>query len=411
MIEGMSDVDAVQATWDNLLKNRNSAIVQLFGGLYRSIQRCSCGEKSVKIDPSLFLQLQIPTGMSSSSAVLPKDDSSKNLVFTLDDLFAKYFVEEQMDDKNKWTGHTCLNKDTSTAFKKIEICKMPQILCIQLVRFKKYFVSSASETPTPIPQSDSTPTLTSAYTSTPDHDTPTPTPKFSHTKMIVVEKIDTRIHVPTELDLSTIVSHSVKYNLLAVCNHQGSLNSGHYTAFYHLDGVWWLASDEDVRKAKANEFEEITPTKAYYLFYVQKENITLDMESVIVPTTTQHPRQHYNLPLTEEQKQHINAGEAPLPKIVEDNTEFDNKIYGLCGKDTCKLAVETWWLGLTYPQLVTVRDFKEKVPLIKKCTKCSNPKNLGPKILKSMSKLKPFSVKESTYNNKVIDLFEIHKKE
>jgi len=189
------------------------------------------------------------------------------------------------------------------------------------------------------------------------------------------------------------MSHSVKYDLLAVCNHQGSPDSGHYTAFYCLDGVWWFASDEVVRKAKSNEFEEITPTTAYYLFYVQKENTTSEMESTVnvstttstTTNTTQHHRQHYDLPLTEDLKQLINAGKAPLP-IVEDNTEFNKeKIYEwLCGNEACKSAVELWWSGLTSSQLLTASDFKQWVPQIAACSKCSNAKNL-PKLLQSVS--------------------------
>jgi ubiquitin C-terminal hydrolase len=157
------------------------------------------------------------------------------------------------------------------------LCKLPQILCIQLVRFKKNFNTSQEN---PSTQEHSVTILTPTPTFTPnpisstltedDTSTPTQTP----VQQMFVEKIDTSIEVPTELDLTGLVSHPVKYDLLAVCNHHGSSpNSGHYTAFFLLGGEWWYASDETVRKAQSNEFEKITPTNSYILFYEQKEGL------------------------------------------------------------------------------------------------------------------------------------------
>jgi ubiquitin C-terminal hydrolase len=153
------------------------------------------------------------------------------------------------------TDHPCSNKETSVTFKKMELGKLPQILCIQLVRFKKYLA------PTPIP----------------GFDTPTSAPTTTQTQSpqtMIAEKIDTRVNVPTELDLSALVSHPVKYYLLAVCNHHGSSpSSGHYTALFLSGGIWWYASDETVREAHANEFEDITPSNSYLLFYEQNESV------------------------------------------------------------------------------------------------------------------------------------------
>jgi len=134
----------------------------------------------------------------------------------------------------------------------------------------------------------------------------------------------------------------------------------------------------------------------------------------LTPTTTittsiQHQRRPYDLPLTEEQKLHINAGKALLPS-VENNTKFDNKIYGLCKKEACRTAVVAWWSGLTSPQLVTGSDFKQKVPTIAACSKCSNAKNLGPKILQSMSQKMALSVKEAKSKKMEVELYEITKK-
>jgi hypothetical protein len=120
-------------------------------------------------------------------------------------------------------------------------------------------------------------------------------------------------------------------------------------------------------------------------------------------------RHSYELPLTEAQQQSINDDQAPLP-IVKDNPNFNNKINGICGNKECTLAVERWWSNLKASQLVTVRDFKEKVSVIKNCTKCNNPKKT-PIILQSMSKYLPMKVRIAKYNNQPVDLFEINEKE
>lgn len=154
-------------------------------------------------------------------------------------------------------NHICLNNSSNNkSFKQLKMCKTPQILCIQLVRFKKYFVSSQDATSK---SSGTRPSL--------------PTTQLPSKE---VEKIHTRIDIPTEFELPIRITnqHFVKYDLLAVCNHHGSSpTSGHYTALFLLDGAWWYASDDTVRKVKENEFVETTRSHSYLLFYSQKENV------------------------------------------------------------------------------------------------------------------------------------------
>lgn len=122
------------------------------------------------------------------------------------------------------------------------------------------------------------------------------------------EKISTDVHFPIEgLDLSAYVSpdlspssanrkHAPVYDLFAVSNHHGSLNSGHYIA--HVDvkdrsnagsvggrdsesgrsgssnsnssGGRWLCFN-DARVSNANSANAVGPT-AYVLFYQLRES-------------------------------------------------------------------------------------------------------------------------------------------
>jgi len=117
-------------------------------------------------------------------------------------------------------------------------------------------------------------------------------------------------------------------------------------------------------------------------------------------------RTAYKQPLTQEQKDLINGGKAPLP-VSEDNTTFNNNIQGLCSKEACKLAIEAWWSGCTSTQLISIKDFKQQVPQIKACSKCSHSNNT-PKILQSMSAFKSILVIES---KRSVPLFEIKRKQ
>lgn len=59
------------------------------------------------------------------------------------------------------------------------------------------------------------------------------------------------------------------YDLYAVCNHTGNMNSGHYTAFCrnHRDGQWYSYDDTQVNAI--NESEVVTKG-AYMLFYSRR---------------------------------------------------------------------------------------------------------------------------------------------
>lgn len=94
------------------------------------------------------------------------------------------------------------------------------------------------------------------------------------------DKIDTLIPYPlTDLDLSEYIFKrdssqlsSTKYDLVAVSNHTGTLNCGHYTTYAKNqdDKQWYSFDDRYVRKIE-NEQEVITKN-AYILVYIQKDS-------------------------------------------------------------------------------------------------------------------------------------------
>ncbi|XP_044531147.1 ubiquitin carboxyl-terminal hydrolase 43 [Gracilinanus agilis] len=74
--------------------------------------------------------------------------------------------------------------------------------------------------------------------------------------------------------LSNSCSFDFLYDLYAVCNHHGSMQGGHYTAYCRnsLDGQWYSYDDITVEPVLE---EEVSTRGAYILFY-QKRNIIPD---------------------------------------------------------------------------------------------------------------------------------------
>ena len=58
------------------------------------------------------------------------------------------------------------------------------------------------------------------------------------------------------------------YNLYGICNHEGSLNSGHYYAYCrNSNNKWYIYDDNSVREI---EQSSIISNTAYCLFYKRK---------------------------------------------------------------------------------------------------------------------------------------------
>ena len=68
---------------------------------------------------------------------------------------------------------------------------------------------------------------------------------------------------------SSTVAMANMYDLYAVCNHTGNMNSGHYTAFCrnHRDSQWYCYDDTQVNPISENE---VVTKGAYMLFYSRR---------------------------------------------------------------------------------------------------------------------------------------------
>ncbi|KAL4622609.1 ubiquitin carboxyl-terminal hydrolase 21-like [Arapaima gigas] len=199
--------------WKKYLERENSKIVDLFAGQLRSSLHCSvCSHYSTTFDVFYDLSLPIPKVLRSVAGGS----------VSLKDCLELFSQEEQLEKENSPLCERCGKRTEST--KKLTIQKFPKVIVLHLNRF-----------------------TTSRYS---------------------ISKSTVSVSFPlTQLDLGPygpVDTGPVLYNLYAVCNHSGTVNMGHYTA-YCLDETGWQCYN-DSRVTPTGE-SQLQSNQAYVLFY------------------------------------------------------------------------------------------------------------------------------------------------
>ncbi|MBN3322526.1 UBP21 hydrolase, partial [Atractosteus spatula] len=204
--------DRAAHLWNRYLERDNSRIVELFSGQLRSSLCCSvCGHQSTTFD--VFCDLSLP---------IPKRSVSGGIV-SLKDCLELFSQEEALDSENAPMCDRCGRCTEST--KKLSIQRFPRIIVLHLKRF------AAS--------------------------------RFSISKSTVSVSFPLR-----HLDLGQYGAQGtgrVLYNLYAVCNHSGTVNMGHYTAYCLEQAGWYCYNDS--RSASSSRLQ-------IQLFYVAGETMS-----------------------------------------------------------------------------------------------------------------------------------------
>jgi len=235
----------------------HSLVTHIFGGTLQSEVTClMCKASSKKHDPFLDLSIDIPSFLNnrnrakqqqerdnSSSTTPSPSTSDEKPKCKLHDCLQNFVEVEELADSERFFCNNCKHKQRST--KKFWIRRLPNVLCLHLKRFRW-----------------------SPYSRT---------------------KVDTHVEFPlTGLDMSPYLlsnlhetrcsnSGSSLYDLAAVIVHHGSgAGSGHYTAFVVKDSHWYHFNDSTVL---ATDQDTVTNSKAYILFYIQREFKTPKMSS------------------------------------------------------------------------------------------------------------------------------------
>lgn len=199
--------------WAKAYRHEYSSIVELFYGQFISTITCpDCGTQSTTFEPECCFQLPIPLKRGNSKEPLK-----------LIDCWRKFTELETMDKDNLYNCDKC--KESKKATKQMALWKTPEILIIQLKRFRTHNNHSA--------------------------------------------KISDLVTYPIELNLAEFCSSYDKlksrYVLYSVCNHQGATGGGHYFSYSRdVDNKWRKYNDSSVSEM---DEEDVVTKDAYCLFY------------------------------------------------------------------------------------------------------------------------------------------------
>ena len=176
---------------NDCLAKESSIITDLFIGYYSYQFTCVCGCKDYTFSQFLDFPIQFPKTYNSN--------------FNLNSLIKENFKTEKIQSQENC--RQCLRK--TQLEQKIRIAELPQILILSLQRINQYLN-----------------TKNEAY-----------------------------VHYEEKLDLRDIIdadiynANSTRYQLYAVTNHIGNLNTGHYYSYIRVNNEWYYFTDSKVVKA------------------------------------------------------------------------------------------------------------------------------------------------------------------
>ncbi|KAF7474288.1 hypothetical protein GHT09_014980 [Marmota monax] len=207
----LTDDDRANLMWKHYLEREDSKIVDLFAGQLKSCRMCqACGYRSMTFE--VFFDLSLP---------IPKEGFSGEKV-SLWDCFNLFTKEEEIELENAPVCDRCCQKTQST--KKLTIQRFPSILVLHLNRFS--------------------------------------------TSQGTITKISVDVDFPLQQmsleDFTSDRTVSPVYELYALCNHSGSVHSGHYTALCRSQTDWHVYDDSCVSPISENQ---VASSEGYVLFY------------------------------------------------------------------------------------------------------------------------------------------------
>jgi len=216
-----------------LRSQSNSVVTAVFGGTLQSSVTClTCHQSSKTDDPFLDLSIDIPPAFSGP---VRKTKDAEGPVCSIHDCLQKFVETEELDDSERFYCKSCKSKQPST--KQFCIRRLPTVLCLHIKRFRW----------------------------------------SNHART----KVDTFVEFPLSgLDMSNYLlrnlsstrfsnANSCLYDLAAAIVHHGNgMGSGHYTAFATNSQAWFNFNDCSV---KETDFQTVQSSRAYILFYVQRD--------------------------------------------------------------------------------------------------------------------------------------------
>ncbi|NXO65004.1 UB22A hydrolase, partial [Phainopepla nitens] len=224
----------------------NCIIDQIFtGGLQSDVTCQVCHGVSTTIDPFWDISLDLPGSSSPFWPLSPGSDGSVvngeshvSGTTTLTDCLRRFTRPEHLGSSAKIKCSGCHSYQEST--KQLTMKKLPIVACFHLKRFEhsaKLRRKITTYVSFPL-ELDMTPFMASSKES----------------------RMNGQYQQPTDS-----LNNDNKYSLFAVVNHQGTLESGHYTSFIrqHKD-QWFKCDDAIITKAS---IKDVLDSEGYLLFY------------------------------------------------------------------------------------------------------------------------------------------------
>ncbi|XP_074593336.1 ubiquitin carboxyl-terminal hydrolase 31-like [Brevipalpus obovatus] len=192
------------------------------------------------------------------------------LKVALTDCFDQYFHEERLGEDNAWMCPACRRRQQ--CIKKLNLCSTPNVFIIHLKRFHQASSSRRTKLSTlvsfPLTGLDVNPYLCNKGSSSAGDDmshvsTSGATSRTDSSAFIVQPWKKCNRHSITSCPEDNF------YELYAVCNHHGTMQAGHYTAYCRnmVDGKWYSFDDQKVSSIPERS---VVTKDAYMLFYQRK---------------------------------------------------------------------------------------------------------------------------------------------
>ncbi|XP_045149244.1 ubiquitin carboxyl-terminal hydrolase 43 [Echinops telfairi] len=234
---------------------------------------------------------------------------------TLDECFQFYTKEEQLTQDDAWKCPHCRVPQQGTV--KLSLWTLPDILIIHLKRFCQVGERrNKLSTLVTFPLTGLNMAPHAAPRSTSPQPRPGPWPSWKQ---------------PARLPNG--YPQDFLYDLYAVCNHHGSLQGGHYTAYCRnsLDGQWYSYDDSTVEPLRE---EEVSTRGAYILFYQKRNSIPLwSASSSVRGSTSSSISDHWLMRLGSNNDSAAGSllswASAPCPSLppMPDSPVFANSVF------------------------------------------------------------------------------------
>jgi ubiquitin C-terminal hydrolase len=215
--------------WQDLLKNNNSVINNIFSGSFiQQIQCNECKNVSVNFESYNIIPLSLSTPPVFTLSNLMSNESKESSV-SIYECFNDFFNKQEiLSNENMYNCEYCKKK--CDAIKSTKLYDTPPRLIIQLKRFLNAKSKNTITVNFPIK------------------------------------------NLQLGMFMSEYLREEPVYDLYAVIMHKGGIQGGHYIAYTKniVNGLWYMYDDATVIHIPDSEIEKIINSYAYILFYKKR---------------------------------------------------------------------------------------------------------------------------------------------